>query len=156
MQKIMLRLCGECYKKKPDDYVIGTGKTFTIKDFVNRTAKKLEFKIKWIGKGLNEKAVNLKNKKVIVECKKRYFRPLEVDFLKGNASKAKKILRWSPKTSIDDLIDEMIQHEFKISNDKYINSKVFIAGHNGMLGSAILRELKKKGYKKLIIIDKKN
>ena len=106
-------------KKKPDDYVIGTGKTFTIKDFVNRTAKKLEFKIKWIGKGLNEKAVNLKNKKVIVECKKRYFRPLEVDFLKGNASKAKKILRWSPKTSIDDLIDEMIQHEFKISNDKY-------------------------------------
>ena len=105
--------------KKPDDYVIGTGKTFTIKDFVNRTAKKLEFKIKWIGKGLNEKAVNLKNKKVIVECKKRYFRPLEVDFLKGNASKAKKILRWSPKTSIDDLIDEMIQHEFKISNDKY-------------------------------------
>ena len=106
-------------KKKPDDYVIGTGKTFTIKDFVNRTAKKLELKIKWIGKGLNEKAVNLKNKKVIVECKKRYFRPLEVDFLKGNASKAKKILRWSPKTSIDDLIDEMIQHEFKISNDKY-------------------------------------
>ena len=79
----------------------------------------MEFKIKWIGKGLNEKAVNLKNKKVIVECKKRYFRPLEVDFLKGNASKAKKILRWSPKTSIDDLIDEMIQHEFKISNDKY-------------------------------------
>ena len=57
--------------------------------------------------------INLKNKKVIVECKKRYFRPLEVDFLKGNASKAKKILRWSPKTSIDDLIDEMIQHELE-------------------------------------------
>ena len=106
-------------QKKPDDYVIGTGKTFTIKDFVNRTAKKIGFKIKWVGKGLDEKAINLRNKKVIVECRKRYFRPLEVDFLKGNASKAKKILRWSPKTSIDDLIDEMIQHEFKISNDKY-------------------------------------
>ncbi len=106
-------------QKKPDDYVIATGKQLSIRQFINLVAKKLNLKIIWRGKGLNEKAVNLKNKKVIVECKKRYFRPLEVDFLKGNASKAKKILRWSPKTSIDDLIDEMIQHEFKISNDKY-------------------------------------
>ena len=66
--------------KKPDDFVIGTGKTFTIKDFINRTAKKLDLNIRWIGKGIKEKAINIENKKIIVECKSRYFRPLEVDF----------------------------------------------------------------------------
>ena len=78
----------------------------------------MKFNIKWIGKGIKEKAINIENKKVIIECRKRYFRPLEVDYLKGNASRAKKILRWSPKTSIDNLIDEMIQHELN-SHDQY-------------------------------------
>ena len=100
-------------QKKPDDYVIGTGKTFTIKDFVNRAAKKVNLNIRWIGAGIKEKAVNIDNKKIIVECRNRYFRPLEVDYLKGNALKAKKILKWTPKTSLDDLIDEMIQHELE-------------------------------------------
>ena len=104
-------------QKRPDDYVIGTGKTFTIKDFLNRAAKKVGLKIKWVGKGIKEKAINLENKKVIVECRRRYFRPLEVDYLKGNASRAKKILKWSPKLSINDLIDEMINYELKIKND---------------------------------------
>ena len=104
-------------QKKPDDYVIGTGKTFTIKDFVNKAAKKIGFNLKWVGKGIQEKAINIENKKVIIECKKRYFRPLEVDFLRGNAFKAKKLLKWSPKLSINNLIDEMIQYEIEISND---------------------------------------
>ena len=99
--------------KKPNDYVIGTGKTFTIKEFVNKAAKKIGFKIKWSGKGINEKAVNIENNKVLIECKKRYFRPVEVDYLKGNAYRAKKLLKWSPKISIDDLIDEMIEHELE-------------------------------------------
>ena len=67
--------------KKPDDYVIGTGKTFTIKDFINRAAKKLKLNIRWMGKGIKEKAINIDNKKIIIECK-RYFRPLEVDYLR--------------------------------------------------------------------------
>ena len=100
-------------QKKPEDYVIGTGKTFTIKEFVNKTAKRIGFKIRWIGKGINEKAIDIKNKKILIECKKRYFRPLEVDYLKGNAQKAKKLLKWSPKVSIDDLIDEMVEHELE-------------------------------------------
>ena len=98
-------------QKRPNDYVIATGKTITIKEFVNKAAKKIGFKIRWVGKGLNEKAINTENNKSIIECKKRYFRPVEVDYLKGNAQRAKKILKWSPKTSIDNLIDEMIQHE---------------------------------------------
>tara|TARA_Y100000590_G_scaffold5365_1_gene7208 strand:- start:809 stop:1834 length:1026 start_codon:yes stop_codon:yes gene_type:complete len=98
-------------QKRPNDYVIATGKTITIKEFVNKAAKKIGFKIRWVGKGLNEKAINTENNKSIIECKKRYFRPVEVDYLKGNAQRAKKILKWFPKTSIDNLIDEMIQYE---------------------------------------------
>ena len=104
-------------QKKPDDYVIGTGKTFTIKDFVNRAAKRMNLNIKWTGAGIKEKAVNIDNKKIIVECRNRYFRPLEVDYLKGNASKAKKMLKWSPKISINELIDEMIQYELRNLDD---------------------------------------
>ena len=106
-------------QKKPDDYVIGTGKTFTIKDFINRAAKQMNLNIKWTGAGIKEKAVNVDNQKIIIECKKRYFRPLEVDYLKGNALKAKKILNWTPKISINDLIKEMIQHELENINDQY-------------------------------------
>ena len=104
-------------QKKPDDFVIGTGKTFTIKDFINRAAKKIKLDIKWIGKGIKEKAINIENKKIIIECRQRYFRPLEVDYLKSNASKAKKFLKWHPKISIDNLIDEMIKHELENNND---------------------------------------
>ena len=100
-------------QKKASDFVIATGKTFTIKEFVNKAAKRIGFKIKWIGKGINEKAVNVENKKVLIECKKRYFRPVEVDYLKGNASKARRLLKWSPKIALEDLIDEMIDHELE-------------------------------------------
>ena len=73
----------------------------------------------WMGKGIKEKAINIDNKKIIIECKKRYFRPLEVDYLRGNASRAKRILKWSPKISIDNLIDEMIDFEIENNNDRY-------------------------------------
>ena len=100
-------------QKKPNDYVIATGKTFTIKEFVNKAARKIGFKIKWIGKGINEKAINIETNNVLIECRKRYFRPVEVDYLKGNALKAKKLLKWSPKMSIENIIDEMTEHELK-------------------------------------------
>ena len=106
-------------QKKPHDYVIGTGKNMTIKEFINRAAKKIGINIKWVGTGINEKGIDTKNKKIIIECKKRYFRPLEVDYLRGNARKAKKILKWFPKISIDDLIDDMIKHELKNNYDQY-------------------------------------
>ncbi|WP_440671011.1 GDP-mannose 4,6-dehydratase [Candidatus Pelagibacter sp. HIMB1483] len=98
-------------QKKPDDYVIATGKNMTIKEFVNKVLKKLNLKIRWIGRGINEKAINIENKNVIIECKKRYFRPVEVDYLRGNANKAKRKLKWFPKTSIDKMIEEMIDYE---------------------------------------------
>ena len=102
-------------QKKPDDYVIATGKKLTIKQFVNISAKKLKIKLFWKGKGLNECAFD-ENKNKIIKVDKKYFRPLEVDYLKGNASKAKKVLNWKPKIQIEELIDDMIKFEEKLIN----------------------------------------
>ncbi len=99
--------------KKPDDFVICTGKQYTIKSFLEITAKKLGISLKWRGKGLNEKAYDLNNKPII-EIKKKYFRPSEVDKLVGDYSKAKKILNWKPKHNLSSLIDEMINHEIDL------------------------------------------
>jgi len=98
--------------KKPDDFIIATGKQYSIKYFVNLVAKKLKMKLKWKGKGLKEKAYDKYNKP-IVECDKNYFRPLDVNTLLGNPSKAKKELKWKPKIDINMLIDEMIENELK-------------------------------------------
>ncbi len=104
--------------RKPDDFVICTGKQYTIKNFLDITAKKLGIILKWRGKGLNEKAYNLDNKP-IVEIKKKYFRPSEVDKLVGDYTKAKKILNWKPKHNLSSLIDDMINHEINLlKNDK--------------------------------------
>ena len=96
--------------KQPDDFVICTGKQYTIKQFINMVAKELDMKIKWKGKGIKEKAFNEKNR-CIIECKTKYLRPAEVDTLKGNFSKAKRILKWKPKHDIKSLIKDMIKYE---------------------------------------------
>ena len=93
-------------QKKPDDYVIASGMQYSVKDFVNLSAKKLNMKISWKGLNLREKAIY--NNKVIIEIDSKYFRPSEVDSLKGNPNKAKKILRWQSEHDINSLIDEMI------------------------------------------------
>ena len=97
--------------KIPDDYVISTNKSHSVKDFINITAKKIGIKLKWKNKGLNETATDLKTKKIIIKIDKKYFRETEVDFLIGNNSKAKKILNWKPKYSLNQLIDDMIENE---------------------------------------------
>ena len=69
--------------------------------------------MKWIGKGLKEKAI-IPSKQIIIEVDKKYFRPLEVDHLRGKCTKAKRVLKWRPKTNIYQLIDEMIDEEKKL------------------------------------------
>ena len=102
--------------KKPDDFVVCTGKQYSIKQFVNLVAKYLKLQIKWKGKGINEKAYD-KNGICIIECKKKYLRPAEVDTLQGNCSKAKKFLNWKPKHDIKSLIKDMIQYEYNSNNE---------------------------------------
>ena len=102
-------------QKRPDDYVIATGRQYSIKQFINLTAKKLNMRIIWRGKGINEKGYN-KFGFPIIECDKNYFRPLEVDTLLGSAKKARKLLKWKPKSNINLLIQEMIESEYKMLN----------------------------------------
>ena len=96
----------------PEDFVICTGKQYTIKQFINLVAKELNLKITWKGSGLNEKAYDEKNN-CIIECSKKYLRPAEVDTLKGNFSKARKILKWKPEHDLKSLIEDMISYELK-------------------------------------------
>ena len=98
--------------KTPQDYVISTGKQYTVKDFVNLSLKELNIKYHWKGKGINEKCYDDK-RNCIIECDKEYFRPLEVDSLLGDSSKARKELNWKPKYNITKLVKEMVTIELK-------------------------------------------
>ena len=100
-------------QKIPDDFVIATGKNYSVKYFINIVAKELNMKISWRGKGINEKAYD-ENNNIIIECNKKYFRPSEVQKLLGNPSKAKKILKWKPKISIKQLAKEMVQNDLNL------------------------------------------
>ena len=99
--------------KKPDDFIIATGKTYSIKDFINKATKYLNLNVKWIGKGLNEKLVDKKNNQILIKINPKYFRPAEVNILTGNPTRAKKKLKWEPKTNIDQLINIIIDDEIK-------------------------------------------
>ena len=110
-------------QKKPDDFVVATGKNYSIKYFINLCCKILNLKIKWVGKGLNEKALligfdkkkykNLSKNQIIVKINKRYFRANEVETLIGDAKKAKKILNWKPNKNLNDLAKEMLLSDIK-------------------------------------------
>ena len=100
-------------QKKPDDFIIATGKQYSIKEFITLTAKELDIKIKWKGKGLKEKAYD-ENNKPIIECDKAYLRPLDVNTLLGDPSKARKKLKWKPTTDIQALVKEMVEYELSL------------------------------------------
>ncbi len=102
-------------QNKPDDFVISSGVNYTVKTFVNRVAEFLGFYLEWKGNGLNERAIDKKSKKVIIRIKKNLFRPIEIRSTFGNSSKAKKILKWEPKTDFNTLVQIMCNAEL----DKY-------------------------------------
>jgi GDPmannose 4,6-dehydratase len=99
-------------QNKPDDFVIATGKNFSVKFFIEKVCKYLDIKIKWKGSGIKTRGYD-DNGKIIITCNKKYFRPTEVDTLLGNASKAQKILKWRPNKNLNDLIKEMVDEEIK-------------------------------------------
>ena len=99
--------------KKPSDYVISTGKCYSIRDFINECTKYLKIDAKWIGKGLKEKLINKKNNKILIKINKKFFRAAEVNFLRGNSNKAKKDLNWKPRTNLKQLVKIMIDEETK-------------------------------------------
>ena len=99
-------------RKTPSDYVISTGKQYSVKQFINLALTNLNIQYYWKGKGVLQKCYDKKDN-CIIECDKAYFRPLEVDTLLGNSKKAKKELNWKPKYTFKSLVSEMIEEELK-------------------------------------------
>jgi len=99
-------------KKTAKDYVISTGKQYSVKDFINFVLTELDIKFYWKGKGIKSKCYDGKGN-CIIECDKAYYRPLEVDTLLGDSKKARKELNWKPKYNINDLVREMVSSELK-------------------------------------------
>jgi GDPmannose 4,6-dehydratase len=113
----------------PDDYVLATGKKITVRQFVEFAFAEVGISLKWEGKGVEEKGINIATNQVIVEVDPRYFRPTEVDLLIGDASKAKNTFGWEPKHTLEQLVKEMVQSDVKLfERDKYLLD----GGHNVM------------------------
>ena len=100
----------------PEDFVLATGKSYTVREFCEIAFKEIGIDIEWIGKGVNEIGKDNKNGTVLVQIDERYFRPTEVDYLEGDASKAREKLNWIPKISFKSMISEMVQNDLKSVN----------------------------------------
>lgn len=96
---------------KPDDYVISTGKQYSVREFVEKAGNYFGFNIIWDGDGVNEQGIDKNTGETIVKVNPKYFRPTEVETLLGDCTKAKKILGWKPSISFDSLVEDMCKHE---------------------------------------------
>ena len=106
---------------KPEDFVIATGKQFSVRDFINLASKNLSMKIDWKGEGLNE--VGSHNGREVIKVDPRYYRATEVESLLGDARKAKEKLKWVPKISFEKLVKEMIDEDLKFAKNEINNLK---------------------------------
>ena len=126
MQWLMLQ------QESPEDYVIASGRTESVRTFIELSAKSLGWNknknskaIVWEGEGINEIGRRYDTGEIVVRIDPRYFRPTEVDLLLGDASKARKNLKWSPKITLEELINEMINFDLQEAKKESLLSKSF-------------------------------
>ena len=98
-------------QEEADDFVIATGKTTSVREFIQKAAMHAGFNLRWEGEGVDETGIDIKTGKIIVKIDLKYFRPTEVDLLVGDATKAKNILGWEAKVGIDQLVEIMMKHD---------------------------------------------
>ena len=106
---------------QPDDYVLATGQSHSVRDFVEEVASCLDFDLVWHGEGLDETGVDRNTNKTIVKIDPYFFRPTEVEYLLGDPTKAKKELGWIPKVTFKDLVSIMVNADYqkqKVRNEK--------------------------------------
>ncbi len=161
MQWLMLQ------QDEPDDYVIATGEQHSVREFVDIAARELGIAINWEGEGVNEKGINAANGKTIIAVDTRYFRPTEVDTLLGDSSKGKKNLAGNQRSVLQTLSEKWSrltwrrlrkmncakEQDFKFitTMSKVIkNSKIYVAGHRGLVGSALIRKLQSEGFTNIL------
>lgn len=107
--------------KEPDDFVLSTNRSVTVKEFITMAFREVDIEIVWKGKGVHEKGIDKATKKTLVEIDSAYFRPTEVDYLRGDYSKAKKKLGWKPVFTLEDLVKDMVKSDLALfSRDKYL------------------------------------
>ena len=100
---------------KPQDYVLATGTTTSIRDFCRMTFEELGYDIEFVGEGVNEKGIDKATGKVLIEVDPRYFRPAEVDLLLGDSSKARRELGWKPNYDLKALVKEMVASDLELA-----------------------------------------
>jgi GDPmannose 4,6-dehydratase len=105
-------------QEKPEDFVIATGESHTIREFVEVACEELGINLKWQGEGINEVGIDQDTGKEIIKIDKKYFRPTEVDFLLGDPTKAKEILGWKAKTKFSDLVKLMVKSDYELIKNK--------------------------------------
>jgi GDPmannose 4,6-dehydratase len=102
-------------RPEPEDFIIATGEQHSVREFVERAARCLDTSIEWRGSGIDELGVDTRTGRTIIRVDARYFRPTEVDTLLGDASKARRLLRWEPKISFEQLVQEMVASDLQIA-----------------------------------------
>ena len=108
-------------EKKPDDFVVATGRQESVRKFIELAAKELKWGgIKWEGKGINEIGRRLDTNEIVIKIDQKYFRPCEVNSLVGDASKASKKLGWKPKITLEELVRDMIKNDMELSKKEYL------------------------------------
>ncbi len=103
---------------KPDDFVVATGEAHTVREFVEKSFAGVGIGLKWTGSGVDEKGVDAETEKTLIEIDPRYFRPTEVDYLLGDATKAKNVLGWSPNVAFDGLVKIMVEEDMKLAKQE--------------------------------------
>ena len=108
----------------PEDFVIATGEMHTVREFATLAFKEVGIELRWEGEGIEEKGIDVKTGKIIVEVDSKYFRPAEVEQLLGDPTKAKTLLGWNPRqTSFEDLVKIMATHDMKSVKKLYLRSQ---------------------------------
>ncbi len=100
-------------QKQPEDYILATGETHSVREFIEECAKLLKINLKWKGRGKNEFGYDAKTKKILIKIDSKYYRPAEVDILLGDPTKARKKLKWKPKTKFRELVKIMLETDLQ-------------------------------------------
>ncbi|MDR1904341.1 MAG: GDP-mannose 4,6-dehydratase, partial [Treponema sp.] len=105
-------------QNEPDDYIMATGVTTSVRDFITMAFKEAGIPIRWEGTGIGEKGINSINENILVEIDPRYFRPTEVDMLLGDPSKAVTRLGWKPRVQLPELVKMMVSHDIELAEEE--------------------------------------
>ena len=100
---------------EPDDYVVATGETHSVRKFAEMVFARLDMPLVWQGEGVHEKGIDSTSGRIVIEIDPKYFRPAEVDLLLGDPAKARRVLKWQPRTSFEGLVEMMVDEDLALA-----------------------------------------